>query len=63
MTIPATADVRLEVRDDGSGFDPAETSGGYGLRGMRARGGEVGGCFTLHSAPGEGTTVNVEVPS
>ena len=57
------ADVRLEVRDDGSGFDPAQTNGGYGLRGMRARVGEVGGCFTVHSAPGEGTTVNVAVPS
>ena len=41
----------------------AQTNGGYGLRGMRARVGEVGGCCTVHSAPGEGTTVNVAVPS
>jgi signal transduction histidine kinase len=57
------ADVRLEVRDDGAGFDPAQTNGGYGLRGMRARVGEVGGSFTVRSAPGEGTSVNVEVPA
>ena len=29
--------VRLEVSDDGAGFDPARGSGGFGLRGMRAR--------------------------
>ena len=60
--------VRMEVGDDGAGFDPAvegggEVGGGYGLRGMRARVDEAGGLLTVRSAPGEGTSVCVEVPA
>jgi signal transduction histidine kinase len=56
--------VRLEVGDDGAGFDPAgEVGGGYGLRGMRARVDEAGGRLTVRSAPGQGTSVCVEVPA
>jgi signal transduction histidine kinase len=60
--------VRMEVGDDGAGFDPAvegggEVGGGYGLRGMRARVSEAGGRLTVRSAPGEGTSVSVEVPA
>jgi signal transduction histidine kinase len=56
-------DVRLEVSDDGAGFDPAAASGGYGLRGMRARVTEAGGRLTVRSAPGDGTSVTVQVPA
>jgi signal transduction histidine kinase len=59
----APESVRLEICDDGMGFDPAATNGGYGLRGMRARVGEAGGQLTVRSAPGEGTSVSVEVPA
>jgi len=54
--------VRLEVTDDGVGFDPAVVNGGYGLRGMRGRVAEAGGIVTVCSAPGDGTSVQVEVP-
>jgi signal transduction histidine kinase len=54
--------VRLEVTDDGTGFDPAQPASGYGLGGMRARVGEIGGELTVRSAPGAGTTVIAEVP-
>ncbi|HEY2505994.1 MAG TPA: sensor histidine kinase [Streptosporangiaceae bacterium] len=54
--------VRLEVTDDGTGFDPALVSGGYGLRGMRTRVDEAGGTVTVRSAPTRGTSVLVEVP-
>ncbi|MEU6645251.1 sensor histidine kinase [Saccharomonospora sp. NPDC046836] len=57
----ADSRVRLLVRDDGRGFH-AGTGGGYGLRGMRARADEVGGHLTIHSGPGEGTAVELEVP-
>ncbi|MFC1421052.1 sensor histidine kinase [Streptacidiphilus cavernicola] len=53
--------VLLEVRDDGKGFSPG-TAGGYGLRGMRARVEQVHGTVDVSSAPGEGTTVRVEIP-
>jgi signal transduction histidine kinase len=55
--------VRLEVTDDGAGFDPALVNGGYGLRGMRARVDEAGGTIAVRSAPAEGTSVQVEVPA
>jgi signal transduction histidine kinase len=55
--------VRLEVTDDGVGFDPASVNGGYGLRGMRGRVADAGGVVTVRSAPGDGTSVLVQVPA
>ncbi len=55
--------VRLEVSDDGAGFDPDLVSGGYGLRGMRTRVAEAGGTLTVCSKPGTGTQVSAEVPA
>lgn len=57
----------LDVRDDGRGFDTARPvvpsiAGGYGLAAMRARAEEAAGRFEVESAPGEGTTVHVEIP-
>ena len=46
--------VRLEVSDDGAGFDPDLVNGGYGLRGMRTRVAEAGGTLTVCSKPGRG---------
>ncbi|WP_223166564.1 GAF domain-containing sensor histidine kinase [Nonomuraea sp. SYSU D8015] len=50
----------LIVRDDGSGFEQAE-SRGLGLVSMRDRAESVGGVMTVESSPGRGTTVRVEV--
>jgi signal transduction histidine kinase len=54
--------VSLDVTDDGSGFDPGQAAGGYGLPGMRARAEEAGGRLQVRSSPGCGTTVSVAVP-
>ncbi|MBC7841701.1 MAG: hypothetical protein H7099_05290 [Gemmatimonadaceae bacterium] len=56
--------LRLEVHDDGRGFDPAlaGANGHYGLLGMRERAAAIGARFTLASAPGQGTTVVVVIP-
>jgi signal transduction histidine kinase len=54
--------IRLCVRDDGTGFDPARGCG-QGLTGMRNRVAQAGGTFDVWSSPGAGTTVTVEVPS
>jgi len=54
--------VRLEVSDDGAGFDPDQVSGGYGLGGMRTRVAEAGGTVTVCSHPGAGTQVSAMVP-
>ncbi|MFI9844963.1 GAF domain-containing protein [Nonomuraea sp. NPDC051941] len=50
----------LIVRDDGNGFEQAE-SRGLGLVSMRDRAESVGGAMTVESAHGRGTTVRVEV--
>jgi signal transduction histidine kinase len=57
--------LRMEIADNGAGFDPAELSrhGQFGLAGMRDRVEMVGGTFALDSVPGVGTTVTVEVPA
>ncbi|MGW3147570.1 sensor histidine kinase [Streptomyces sp. NPDC001177] len=54
--------VTISVRDDGCGFEPGAVSGGYGLTGLHARVAEVGGTASVHSAPGDGTTVTVRLP-
>jgi len=56
--------VVLEVVDDGCGFDPATAipAGGLGLDGIIERAAQMGGKLVLDSAPGEGTSVRVEVP-
>ncbi|HEX6140186.1 MAG TPA: sensor histidine kinase [Candidatus Limnocylindria bacterium] len=55
--------LRLSVSDNGRGFDTSAVSGGgYGLRSMAERAEIIGARLTVHSAPGDGTRVLVEVP-
>ncbi|HSI49587.1 MAG TPA: CHASE3 domain-containing protein [Ideonella sp.] len=55
--------VRVQVKDDGLGFDPAHIrQGAHGLAGMRFRVRSCQGELTLHSSPGEGTTVQATMP-
>jgi signal transduction histidine kinase/ligand-binding sensor domain-containing protein len=57
-------EVRLVVRDDGRGFDPAAAppAAHWGLVGMRERAEAVGARLLVRSAPGEGTEVSVIAP-
>ncbi|MEA3153099.1 MAG: hypothetical protein QOK44_688 [Betaproteobacteria bacterium] len=60
--------LRLRVRDDGKGIDPAVLSHGgreghFGMRGMRERATLVGGKLAVWSAPDSGTEVELNVPS
>ncbi|MFI2781957.1 GAF domain-containing sensor histidine kinase [Streptomyces sp. ALB3] len=55
----------LRITDDGRGFDvdAVRRAGRHlGLVSMRHRAGGVGGSLTVDSEPGEGTTVQMEVP-
>ncbi len=58
--------VRLSVRDDGRGFVPETvldgTAGHLGLQSLRSRARKMGGRLTVTSAPGQGTTIEVNVP-
>jgi signal transduction histidine kinase len=61
--------VVLDLLDDGVGFDTsrlkrvvgAHDTGGFGLRAMRERIEQLGGTLIVESAPGEGTTIVVEL--
>lgn len=56
-------EVRLDVEDDGAGFDPSGIPPGrHGLLGMRERAAMLGGAFEVESAPGEGTRIGAIVP-
>ena len=62
--------IRLDVRDDGVGFEPESAgraldgwqAGGFGLTSMRERLESEGGTLTIESTPGAGTTVVAELP-
>jgi signal transduction histidine kinase len=54
--------VRVEVRDDGSGFDPTADTAGFGLLGMRERAELLDGTLRIHSSPGTGATVYASFP-
>lgn len=51
--------IKIEIKDDGKGFDTDETDYGNGLYNMKKRIEEIGGTFQLHSEISKGTTVTV----
>lgn len=58
-------DLRLQVQDDGQGFDMEQLlrgGQGMGLRNMRERAAMLGGQLHVDSQPGVGTRVEVQVP-
>ncbi|MEJ7843332.1 MAG: PAS domain S-box protein [Rubrobacter sp.] len=55
--------LRIEISDDGTGFDPRKIPSGMGIRGMRERVRALGGELEIKVAPGGGTRVTVEVPN
>jgi len=60
----AGSEIRLQIADDGLGFDreAAPRTGGLGLASMEERLRLVGGQFAITSAPGNGTQVDASVP-
>lgn len=59
----------LDVRDDGTGFDPQAVSrpddplsGGFGLSALRQRLGRIGGGLAVETARGQGTALVATVP-
>ena len=62
--------IRLDVADDGVGFDATRweraarrpDGSGYGLRAMRARLRELGGDLDIESTPGDGVALSASLP-
>jgi signal transduction histidine kinase len=51
----------LSIQDDGLGFDVRQSKG-MGLLGIEERAARLGGTFKVHSEPGQGTVLQVELP-
>jgi signal transduction histidine kinase len=54
--------VGLRVRDDGAGLAEGAETAGFGLVGLRERAERLGGRVVVDSAPGQGVTLDIEVP-
>lgn len=58
------AQIAVEIRDNGDGFDLASVQGaGWGLTNMQRRSEQIGGRLHIHSQPGQGTTLRLILPS
>ena len=63
-------EIILDVQDDGTGFDlevaplqARQEHRGYGLLSLQERASQLGGSLTVESAPGEGTTLVMALPT
>lgn len=55
-------DYRLQITDNGRGFDPSQHTVGFGLQSMRERTEALGGQFALHSQPQQGCQIQATIP-
>jgi signal transduction histidine kinase len=60
--ISSSEKLRLELRDDGDGFQVQARHDGVGLTGMRERAEEMGGKLKIVSSRGNGTTITAILP-
>jgi signal transduction histidine kinase len=56
------AEISIEVRDDGAGFDPAAVEEGPGLSGMRDRVEILGGSLEIRAEPYKGAAISAVIP-
>jgi signal transduction histidine kinase len=57
------AEIRIEIGDDGQGFDSSAWQRGLGLAGMTERAAVLGARLEVRSLPGEGTTIELVIPT
>ena len=55
-------DLQVMIEDDGIGFDPAQTTAGFGLKSMRERAAAIGGQLHIVAAPGKGCQLSAKLP-
>jgi NarL family two-component system sensor histidine kinase LiaS len=54
--------IRLEISDNGRGFEANQKPNGIGLRSIRERAESIGGQVSIESTPGNGTHIRVTIP-
>jgi signal transduction histidine kinase len=63
VVVSATdGELRIEVQDDGVGFDPDSTEEGFGLAGMQERASLAGGTLSVESGE-QGTLLTAYLPT
>lgn len=60
--IPAAHGLRIEIQDNGSGFDTSSSFSGHGLGNLRERASAMHGSLDLASTPGHGTRIVLDLP-
>jgi two-component system sensor histidine kinase UhpB len=61
LTLEA-GELRMQIADNGVGFDPAQASAGIGLVGMRERVYAANGRIAVETGPAAGTRINIAMP-
>ncbi|MBK8036853.1 MAG: hypothetical protein IPK22_06895 [Verrucomicrobiaceae bacterium] len=59
---PTAAGLRVEISDDGIGFDDQAGSAGHGLSNMQERAHAMKATLHMKTQPGQGTTIQLDVP-
>lgn len=54
---------KVEITDNGKGFDSAQVQKGYGIQNIEQRVNELNGAISIESEPGKGTRVTVKLTS
>jgi len=54
--------LRIDIKDDGKGFEPQKPSSRNGLKNMTSRAAEVGGSLEIKSEIGKGSEIILQVP-
>jgi signal transduction histidine kinase len=62
LLVRTSKGLRLQVDDDGCGFQSQDVTDGAGLLGMQERMEILGGSLKIHSQPGVGTRISAELP-
>lgn len=55
--------VRINVEDDGRGFDPSAAAAGYGMRSIRESISKLGGHMDIDSSQGLGSRITITLPN
>ena len=59
---PTASGLRIEISDNGAGFDTAQSTSGHGLGNLRERAAVMKANLQLLSKPGGGTSITLDVP-
>jgi signal transduction histidine kinase len=59
---PTASGLRIEISDNGAGFDTAQSTSGHGLGNLRERAAVMKANLQLLSKPGGGTSIALDVP-